>query len=253
MTGHSPAQGRRPLVLCYHAISDRWPDSLAVPPAAFERQLRVLLRRGFRPVSAGDALLRRGRLLHVTFDDAYRNVHATLPLLRRIGVDATIFACSGFAGDGRPLLIPELRARAAGFESELSTMDWDALRESADQGFEIGSHTVSHPHLPTLSDDELRRELRDSREQIANQVGRPCRFVAYPFGEYDRRVRVAVEAAGYEAAFALHPREGSSGDRFAVPRVDVYRKDNAVRFALKTSPAREPILRVLRRQRTKPA
>jgi peptidoglycan/xylan/chitin deacetylase (PgdA/CDA1 family) len=250
MTRLSRAHAGRPLVLCYHAVSDRWPDSLAVPPADFERQIRALLRRGFRSVSASEILSRRGRFLHVTFDDAYRNVHATLPLLRRMGVDATVFACSGFAGDGRPLLIPELRARAAGFESELSTMTWDTLRECSDEGFEIGSHTVSHPHLPVLSDAELRRELQESRDRIGDELGRPCRFLAYPFGHYDRRVRDAAEAAGYTAAFALRPHERRAGDQFAVPRVGVYRKDNALRFALKTSPAREPIVRLLRPRRT---
>jgi peptidoglycan/xylan/chitin deacetylase (PgdA/CDA1 family) len=243
------ARGRAPLVLCYHALTDAWPDALAVSPPVFERQLWRLVRRGFRSVPAGDVLSRRGRLFHVTFDDAYTNVYAMLPRLKRLGLHATVFACSDFARDGTPLLIPELRARAAGFEPELATMDWDALRDSAEQGFEIGSHTVSHPHLPALSDEELRRELRDSRDAVADEVGLPCRFLAYPFGEYDRRVRDAAEAAGYTAAFALRRRGGSPPDPFALPRIDIYRRDTRLRFRVKTSPARRPVVRLVRSAR----
>ena len=82
----------RPLVLCYHAVSDEWDHLLAVRPRAFERQLTSLLRRGYRPVGASEALAGQGRLLHVTFDDAYRNIAAALEILERLGVPATVFA-----------------------------------------------------------------------------------------------------------------------------------------------------------------
>ena len=82
-------------------------------------------------------------------------------------------------------------------------MDWDELRSLADDGIEIGSHTVSHPHLTRLDDATLRLELVDSRERVEDEIGRPCRFLAYPFGEEDGRVRRAARDAGYEAAFAL--------------------------------------------------
>ena len=80
-------------------------------------------------------------------------------------------------------------------------MDWDALRGLAERGIEIGSHTVSHPHLPLLGDVEVQRELRESRKQIEDELRRPCRFLAYPFGDEDARIRAASAAAGYEAAF----------------------------------------------------
>jgi peptidoglycan/xylan/chitin deacetylase (PgdA/CDA1 family) len=106
---------------------------------------------------------------------------------------------------------------------------------------EIGSHTVSHAHLPELSDADLHRELRESREWIADELRRPCRFLAYPFGESDDRVHAAARVAGYEAAFSLRPKGQSALDRYSVPRVDVYRGDGWLRFRLKTSILHEPI------------
>ena len=45
-----------PLVLCYHAVSDRWPDPLAVPARVLVTQVRRLLGRGLRAVDAGEIL-----------------------------------------------------------------------------------------------------------------------------------------------------------------------------------------------------
>jgi peptidoglycan/xylan/chitin deacetylase (PgdA/CDA1 family) len=113
-------------------------------------------------------------------------------------------------------------------------MDWDALRALAERGVEIGSHTISHPHLTQLDDDELRRELVESRERLEDGLGRPCRFVAYPYGDDDARVHEAARAAGYEAGFAL-PGAESPFDRYALPRVGIYRRDGRARAAVKTS------------------
>jgi len=242
----------RGLVLCYHAVSDGWPHALAVGPLAFERQLRDVLRRGFRPGRAEDVVDGRKRLLHVTFDDAYRSVAAAFPTLERLSVPATVFACPGFADGGRPLAVPELADEAAAYASELATMDWDALRSLAARDVEIGSHTVSHAHLTQLGDDELRRELVESRERLEDGLGRPCRFVAYPYGDDDPRVHAAARAAGYEAGFAL-PGAESPVDRFALPRVGIYRRDGRARAALKTSAlmrrAASPALALNRRPR----
>jgi peptidoglycan/xylan/chitin deacetylase (PgdA/CDA1 family) len=225
----------RPLVLCYHAVVEGEPQRLAVRRESLESQLRWLLRRGYRPVRATDAAVGRGRLLHVTFDDAYRSVGGVLPILAELGVRATIFACTSYVTDGRPFDVPELREDAAADPAAFATMDWDALRAAASSGVEIGSHTVSHPHLPRLSDAELDRELRESKTELEDELGAPCRHLAYPYGEENDRVRAATRRAGYEAAFAVAPGRGRS-DRFGVPRLAVYRHDTTAGFRLRTSP-----------------
>jgi peptidoglycan/xylan/chitin deacetylase (PgdA/CDA1 family) len=170
----------------------------------------------------------------VTFDDAFKNVQNALPALERLSIPSTLFACADYAADGRPLAVPRLVAEAAAHPEQLATMTWDELRALAERGVEIGSHTLTHPHLPTLSDEELLRELGDSREQFEAELNRPCRYLAYPYGENDQRVRAATRSAGYDAAFALR-RNADASDPFALPRVDIYRKDHFVRATLKTS------------------
>jgi peptidoglycan/xylan/chitin deacetylase (PgdA/CDA1 family) len=229
----------RPLVLCYHGVSAEWVHKLAVTPTALERQLRSLLRRGYRPVAAAEAVGGAGRLLHVTFDDAYANLSCAVPILERLGIRATVFAVSGFTDDGRRFDVPELADELAAHPEALATMSWDELRDLAARGFEIGSHTATHPHLPRLSDAELERELVDSRARLEEELGRPCTLLAYPYGEHDARVHACARRAGYEAAFVL--RAGAErGNPFAVPRVDLYRRDSLLRATVKTSAASRP-------------
>ena len=224
----------RTMILCYHAVSDSWEHPLAVRPRAFERQLRSLLARGYRPLTASEAVQARGRFLHVTFDDGFTNVTNALPVLERLTVPATVFVCADYATDGRPLSVPRLAAEAAAHPEHVSTMTWDDLRVLSEQGVEIGSHTLTHSRLTALSDRELDHELRESRALLEEKLGCPCRYIAYPWGQHDERVRRATRAAGYEAAFAL--RAGAdTRDPYALPRVDIYRKDHLLRATLKTS------------------
>lgn len=224
-----------PLVLCYHAVSRGWPHALAIDPAVLEQHLRSLVRRRWRPARAADVTAGRGRLLHVTFDDAYTSVANAYATLERLGVPATIFACSGYADEGRPLAVPELAADAARLPAELETMTWDGLRDAAERGLEIGAHTVTHPHLPRLGDAEIARELGESRERVEAELGRPCRYLAYPYGEEQPRIRAAAERAGFDAAFAL-PGSRARPHRYALPRAGLYRADGVLRTLAKTSP-----------------
>lgn len=229
----------RSLALCYHAVSETWANSLAVTPRSLERQLRSLLLRRFRPAGAMEVAGGGKRLFHVTFDDAFRNVSMALPVLERLAVPTTVFACTGYASDGRALDVPEVSTLARDFRAEMATMDWDMLADLADRKIEIGSHTVTHPHLPELSDAEIQRELTDSREEIETRLRRPCRLLAYPYGDDDPRVHRVARRAGYAAAFSLSSNE-KPFDIYALPRVELYRHDDLLRATLKMSAARRP-------------
>jgi peptidoglycan/xylan/chitin deacetylase (PgdA/CDA1 family) len=223
-------------VVCYHAVSDSWPHLLAVSPGRLERQLGLLLRLGYRPAPLPGLLAARDRALHVTFDDAYASVSRALPILERLGIPCTIFVCSDYAADGGPLAIRELAQEAEAYPRELATMDWDRLRALPAELVEIGSHTVSHAHLTQLGDSELAAELGDSRRRIEDELGRPCRYLAYPFGEQDARVRAAAREAGYAAAFGLAggPRPV---DDYALPRIGLFPHDGSARTFVKASHA----------------
>jgi peptidoglycan/xylan/chitin deacetylase (PgdA/CDA1 family) len=230
------------LVLCYHAVTDAWEDRLAVRPSAFAAQISTFVR-GRRGGTAEAALAHGRGVLHVTFDDALESVPSAISVLERYSVPATVFVCAAY-GDGRPLSVPELSGERFS-ATALRTLTWDELRALAERGVEIGSHTMTHPHLTRLADEEVEHELREARSRIEDEVGRPCRYVAYPYGDVDDRVRAAARAAGYTAAFGL---PGTMGDTFDHPRVGLFRRDSVGRAWLKSLRlARAAAARVRRR------
>lgn len=171
--------------------------------------------------------LGRIRRLLVTFDDAFRSAATIFPALRQMGVPIQIFVCTGYATDGASLTIPEF---AGDDPEQLATMTWDELRAQAEDGVDVGSHGVSHAHLTRLADEELRRELVESRREIEEQLSRPCAELAYPYGEHDERVRAAARQAGYGRAFGLRER---GRDPYALPRLDLYRRHSPARALLR--------------------
>jgi peptidoglycan/xylan/chitin deacetylase (PgdA/CDA1 family) len=234
------------LVLCYHACSDRWPASLAVPAASLRAQLEFLVEHGYRGATFSEAVTKppHDRTIAVTFDDAFLSVleHA-VPVLSSLGLPGTVFAVTDFADSGRDLCWPGIEQwRGGPYDAELRGLTWDALRDLAGRGREIGSHTCSHPHLTRLDDAALARQLRRSRAACERELGRACTSLAYPYGDVDERVVAAAMSAGYMAGAGLpaRPRPPSA---LTWPRVGVYNIDSTRRFRLKVSPA----VRLLRR------
>jgi len=202
-------------VLCYHAVSPTWDHRLSLTPELLRRQLRVARLLG--PV-------------HVTFDDAYRNIASMVDELLAREIRVTIFACTGFADrGGAPLEIAEL---AGDDPDELATMTWDDLRRFTARGARVQSHGIAHAHLTALPGDELERELTESKRRLEDELGTECVDFAYPYGQHDERVRAAVRAAGYRRGFALAARRG---DPYQHPRVDLYRRNGVVETFLKAT------------------
>jgi peptidoglycan/xylan/chitin deacetylase (PgdA/CDA1 family) len=236
------------VVLCYHAVSADWDHPIAVRPETLSRQLRALTRWGWRPAGVSDVIGRRSRALHVTFDDAYRSIVTALPVLEQFGLRPTVFACTDYAANGGRLELPPLNRLPAARRDELATLSWDGLRGLADRGAEIGSHTRTHPDLRFLPDSELRDEITASRDEIESELGRRCRYFAYPYGQFDRRVRRAVERAGYEGAFGLLG-VGPLGGRLGIARLEPARSDGDLAMPLKGSPVWRTLARPTRRLR----
>ena len=228
------------LVLCYHALSPDWPAVLSVTPQRFERQAEAIAARGYRSMrftDLVDAGARRGKVVAITFDDAYRSVHRVAwPIMRRRGLVGTVFVPTDFPGTERPMSWKGIDHWADGpHASDMVPMSWDELRELRDAGWEVGSHTCSHPHLTSLDDPELARQLRESREVCEEKMGEACASIAYPYGDVDERViRVAGEQ-GYRTAGTL-PSVIERPRPLAWPRVGVYHEDHQRRFLLKVSP-----------------
>ncbi len=177
------------------------------------------------------------KTVFLTFDDGFRdNRETVLPLLREYGFPAFVFVLPPLLDRGAPFEWPEVRDDLARFPATMRSVDWAMLGEMKEGGFEVGSHTLAHPHLPQLAGEQLREELWDSRAAIKERLG-GCDTLAYPFGEWSAEVAAAAADCGYRYAFTLPTVSGQyRATPLSIPRVNVDYRDDERRFAAKLSP-----------------
>jgi peptidoglycan/xylan/chitin deacetylase (PgdA/CDA1 family) len=227
---------REVLVLCYHGVSTSWPAPTAVTPVHLSEHVSTLVRLGYRGATLRDALTApvARKTLVVTFDDALRSVREqAFPILSRLGVPATVFAATAHADRAAPAAWSgHEQWLGTEHEHELDCLSWDELRELMQAGWEVGSHTRSHPRLTQIDDDRLRDELEGSKADCERRLGLRCDSIAYPYSDYDDRVVQAAREAGYlfGVTVPLGPREPLP---LQWPRVGAYRGEPAARILLR--------------------
>ena len=227
-------------VLAYHKVTGFEFGGTWITPGGFISQVDFLLGKGYRFIDEEQFLEtldgeRAGsdRELLLTFDDGYRELlDNALPALEERNIPALIFLISSYVGKENrwELGLPGRRSRH---------LSWDEIMDLAGRGFSFGSHTRSHRDLARIPLDEAGYEIRHSKSEIEEKLGRPVRSLSYPFGRVNRAVAREAEAAGYRAAFSLYP-SGPNGsiDRYALRRDGVYIIDT--RISLKVKLGRGP-------------
>lgn len=74
------------------------------------------------------------------------------------------------------------------------------IKEMFDAGMTIGSHTITHRRLDTLSEAEQRHELKDSKEQLEAVLGKSVISLSYPYGSYNDSTLEIIQDLGYSIA-----------------------------------------------------
>jgi peptidoglycan/xylan/chitin deacetylase (PgdA/CDA1 family) len=213
-------------ILLYHSVADDVTGAFApyaISREAFGEHLDLLVERGHTVLTVSSLVqaIASGRPLPerpvvVTFDDGFADfADAAWPELSDRDIPATLYVTCGPLGGTSDWL----RSEGQGNRPMLS---WDALRGLAAEGCEIGAHTVSHPPLDCLSRAQAEHEIRASKSELEDGLGRLVPSFAYPHGHHDRHVRQMVIDAGFESACAVknalsHPDD----DRFALARITV--------------------------------
>lgn len=163
---------------------------MAVPPQIFARQMDILdeCRQRYPVVNLKEVTTwlasgrSRARAVVLTFDDAWADNHAhALGPLSRHGLPAMLYAPSRLLG--RP-----------GYMTRSQLLEMDA------GGVTIGAHSRNHPDLRACTSRELEWEVRGSKEDLEDLLGKPVTSFAYPTGLLDDRVVEAVRAAGFTSA-----------------------------------------------------
>jgi peptidoglycan/xylan/chitin deacetylase (PgdA/CDA1 family) len=213
------------VVINYHSVSGE-----TVP--RLRKQLKMLSRMT-RPLRAavGSALEDGARYVAITADDAFCSfTENALPELCERGIPVTVFVPTGYVGrksawddHGGENRVGELVATA---EDLRRLAQWDIV--------DFGSHCVSHPDLPQLSEAEAARELGESKAALEAMVGRKVVALSFPYGSYGARELKLAAEAGYEFYFDSTPQSLSSAVRGGlIGRVSVQPTDWDIEFRLK--------------------
>jgi peptidoglycan/xylan/chitin deacetylase (PgdA/CDA1 family) len=211
--------------LFYHRVA-LGSDELSVTPAAFASQMQWLAAHGFRAVDLVTfaALLdggAHGQVIGLSFDDAYLDVaEQAEPVLAELGFTASVFVSTGVT-DGR--------ARFTWYRDQPPLIGWEEMRRLDGGALRFEAHTVTHPNLRALPDEEARREIAEGKAELEERLGRPVRAFCYPGGVFGERDRRLVAEAGFEVAASCEPGvNDASTDRLALRRIQVDHRDALV-------------------------
>jgi peptidoglycan/xylan/chitin deacetylase (PgdA/CDA1 family) len=210
----------------YHAISpppagNPYPD-LFVPEAEFEKQMRWLADHGYHGVTLDQvwAAWKQGasvpsKPVVVSFDDGLASQYVgARPILTQLGWPAVLNLEIDHVLQGE--MTPSM------------------IRDLIGDGWELDSHTFTHPDVTTLDAAGLKREISDSRRWLQQHFDVPVNFFCYPAGAYDAAAIAAVKAAGYEGATTTEEGLASpSGDPFTLKRIRVGPGDETAGLAEK--------------------
>ena len=219
-------------ILFYHRVSDD-DDPLAVTPRRFREQMELLADEGYEVVdlAAAVGLLEQGapssRTVALNFDDGYLDVaENAMPVLEGLGFRATVFLPTGVI-DGT--------ASFAWYAEQPPLLAWDEIRRLDGAGtLRFEAHTVTHPNLLLLDDDESRREIAQSKVDLEARLGRPVEAFCYPAGLFGARERRFVAEAGYRAAVTCEPGVNLPGaDLLTLRRRQIDPRDRRLDFRAK--------------------
>jgi peptidoglycan/xylan/chitin deacetylase (PgdA/CDA1 family)/GT2 family glycosyltransferase len=241
-------------VLLYHRVGPGFAGldpSLSVSPAAFERQVAWLARRGYVSIDVETWIAwreGRGRLprkpVLVTFDDAYAEIadHA-LPVLRRHGFGALVFAVTAALGS------PNTWDPAPVGEELPRLMTAEEVKRWAHRGFDFGAHGRTHRDLCGLPRAELESEVLGSRNDLETLIDTRVSSFAYPYDRHDDSAREVVSAA-YELAFgATEGRNGLATPRHLQRRTSVSPRETLFDLEWRVRFGRTPFARLRRELR----
>ena len=208
------------VILLYHHVGEDTPAITSVTPAQFAEHLQYLDEHHFN-IMPLDELTKKitnrqsvpEKSIAITFDDGYRSVlkHA-VPLLKQRGWPFAVFV-NPHAIDHR-------------FGSYMS---WDELRQVKDADGAILNHTMGHDHLVRRLAGENEADWRERVKQditaaqlrIEAETGAAAKLFAYPYGEFDPKLKKLLKEMGYIAFAQQSGAVASSSDQQAIPRFPV--------------------------------
>lgn len=206
-------------VLAYHSI-DNSQSILSVKPSIFRKQMEFLKQSDFQIISTHEILKNNDsstQKIILTFDDGFENFYTeAFPILYELKIPATLFIVPNYVNKNNNW------PTQPSWVNSQKLMTWNQIKEVANCGIEIGSHTLNHPFLSSLNQKELLEEITISKKKLEEYLGQSVESFAYPYGDYNDNAKLIV-AKEYSTAYTTNMgyiEVNSSPYEFE--RIDVY-------------------------------
>ena len=221
-----PFRPEKPVVLVYHSVEHipaaADPLKLNVSPELFEWQMAQLAQKKIPCL--------------ITFDDGYGGVYThAFPIVQRYCLPAILFLATAYLDGKRSFQGNFARPYAP------SLLTWEQVKQMADQGMELGSHSLTHRNLARMDEATLLKEVRGSRQRIEEATGHRVEAFSYPYGNagsFTPRTEKVLKKSGYSRAYVNQMgADNSTREPFRIRRIRVYRTDTGHRFRRKVAGA----------------
>lgn len=230
---------------------------LEITPDFLEAEILRYRKAGYSFVSIDEIMSKQSSLLpqkrvNITFDDGFKDVYENaFPILKKYNIPFTLYLTSGFPDHTADLWWIQMEEAydVDGFEKEMKSiyesrtqmrdkmhkdtatdsdpsicnqlaLSWEEIREMVECGLcTVGSHSVTHPGLTRLDNEQARQELSASKARIEEMLGIEVKHFSYPHSMQDPQIQQFVEEAGYSSATLGYGGKIRKGDnRFCLNR-----------------------------------
>ncbi len=173
------------LILMYHRVNNDIDFELSVKKKHFNWQMEYLKNKNYKVISMKEAyeMIKKdsvyGKYIVLTFDDGYEDFYMNaFPILKQFNYPSTIYLVPGYIESDRVYPWDDEFGKS-------NLMDWQQIKElSDDELIEIGSHTLNHYNLNIIEEEEVRKELEESKDILEERTGKKVVHFAYPKGIY---------------------------------------------------------------------
>lgn len=176
-------------ILMYHHIQDVSKNAntaeknLSLSPAKFKEEIKFLSDSGYKTATLSELFNNDPeKRIVLTFDDGYKDlITNAFPILKVYGFRGVAFIIVDDVG--KP-----------------GYVTWDDLKNLKNEGWEVGSHSLTHPDLEISSNDTAQKQIIDSKKILEDKLGIIIDFFCYPAGKYNQNTISMLKAAGYGGA-----------------------------------------------------
>ena len=171
-------------LLYYHDVFDatRYTD-MGTPLALFKKHIAVIRNEGYRIVPQ---ITEHNKEISLLFDDGFRGIYDVKNFFLQENIHPTVFLAVSLIG-------------------ETGYLNKTEILELQQQGFIFQCHAWSHKDLTTFSDEELKRELGDSKAFLEDLLGKEINEICLPIGYFSDHLLDEIKQYGYKLVYSSIP------------------------------------------------